>query len=56
MLAEEDRENTAAWQINSQEKLFTEIDKNPDGVLKMILDICNIYIKYLNQANNANKQ
>ena len=55
-LAEEDRENNAAWQINSQEKLFTEMDRNPDGVLKMILDMRTIYTKYLNQANNADEQ
>ena len=55
-LVEKDRENTAAWQIDSQEKLFTEMDRNPDGVLKMILDMRTIYTKYLNQANNADKQ
>ena len=32
------------------------MDKDPDGVLTMILDIRNIYTKYLNQANHANKQ
>ena len=55
-LAEEDRDNTAAWQIDSREKLLTEIDKDPDGVLTMILDMRNIYTKYLNQANHADKQ
>ena len=55
-LAEENRDNTAAWQIDSREKLLTEIDKDPDGVLTMILDMRNIYTKYLNQANHANKQ
>ena len=54
-LAEEDRKNTAAWRIDSQEKLFTEMDRNSDRVLKMILDMHTIYTKYLNQANNANK-
>ena len=55
-LAEDDRENTAAWQIDSREKLFTEMDRNPDGVLKMILDMRTIYTEYLDQANNADKQ
>ncbi len=55
MLAEENRDNTAAWQIDSQEKLVTEIDKDPDEVFTMILDMRNIYTKYLNQANHADK-
>ena len=55
-LAEEDCDNTAAWQIDSREKLLTEMDKDPDGVLTMILDMRNIYTKYLNQANHADKQ
>ena len=55
-LAEENCDNTAVWQIDSQEKLLTEMDKDPDEVLTMILDICNIYIKYLNQANHVDKQ
>ncbi len=56
MLAEKDRDNTVAWQINSREKLLTEMDKDPDGNLTMILDIRNIYIKYLNQTNHTDKQ
>ena len=32
------------------------MDRNPDGVLKIILDMCIIYTEYLNQANNADKQ
>ncbi len=55
-LAEEDRNNTTAWQIDSQKKLLTEMDKDPDGVWTMILDICNIYTEYLNHANHANEQ
>ena len=55
MLAEKNCKNIAVWQIDSQKKLFSEIDKNPDRVLKMILDMCTIYIKYLNQTNTANK-
>ncbi len=55
-LVEEDSDNTAAWRIDSREKLLTEMDKDPDEVLMMILDMRNIYTKYLNQANHANKQ
>ena len=55
-LAEDDRENTAAWRIDSREKLFTEMDRNHDGVLKMILDMRTIYTEYLDQANNADEQ
>ena len=54
-IAEKDCDNTTAWQIDSREKLLTEIDKNPDRVLTMILDMRNIYTKYLNQANQADK-
>ncbi len=32
------------------------MDRNPDGVLKMILDMRTIYTEYLDQANNADKQ
>ena len=32
------------------------MDKDLDGVLTMILDMRNIYTKYLNQANHADKQ
>ena len=55
-LAEEDRDNTANWRIDNREKLLIEMDKDPNGVLIMILDMRNIYTKYLNQANHANKQ
>ena len=55
MLTKKDYKNIAAWQIDSQKKLSTEIDRNPDKVLKIILDICTIYTKYLNQANNTNE-
>ena len=54
-LAEEDCDNTATWQIDSQEKLLTEMDKDLDGVLTMILDMRNIYTKYLNQANHTDE-
>lgn len=56
MFAEKDQNNTEAQQINYQKKLLTERDKNPNGVLTMILDMHTIYIKYLNQANNADKK
>ena len=55
MLAKKDCENTVAWQINSQKKLFTKIHKNSNRVLKIILDMRIIYTKYLNQVNNANE-
>lgn len=42
------QKKTAAWQIDSQEKLFTEMDRSFDGVLTMIFDIHIIYTKYLN--------
>ena len=32
------------------------MDGNPDKILKMILVICTIYTKFLNQVNNTNKQ
>ncbi len=47
MLAEDNHKNTATWQINSQEILFTKIDRNPNRILKMILDMRIIYTKYL---------
>lgn len=56
MLTENDCNNTAPWQINSQKKLLIEMDKDLDKVLTTILDIHNIYTKYLNQANHAKKQ
>lgn len=31
------------------------MNKNPDGALTIILDMRNIYTKYLNQANHTNK-
>lgn len=55
-LAQEDHNNPAAWRIDSREKLLAEIDKDPDGVLSMILDMRSIYTEYLNQANEADKQ
>ncbi len=54
-IAGKDRDNTIAWQIDSQEKLLIEIDKDPDRVLIMILDMRNIYTQYLNHTNHVNK-
>ena len=35
---------------------MTEIDRNPEGVLAMILNMQKMYTKYLNQANKVDKQ
>ena len=35
---------------------MTEIDRNPDGVLSMILDMRKIYTKYFDEANKADNQ
>ena len=48
MLIKEDHKNTTAWQIESWEKLFIEIDRNPNRVMKIIVNMRTIYIKYLN--------
>lgn len=48
------RSNTATWAINIQAKLFIEINKDPDRVLTMIVDMRNIYTKYMNQSNHVN--
>ena len=55
-LIQEDHDNSAAWQIDSREKLMTEIDRDPDGVLSMILDMRKTYTEYLDQANEADNQ
>lgn len=55
-LTPEDFDNSAAWQIDNLDKLMTEIDSNPEGVLSMILDIRKTYIEYFEQANEADKQ
>ena len=49
-------DNSAAWQIDSQGKLMTEIDRDPDRVLSRILDMRKAYKEYLDQANKANNQ
>ena len=55
MLTEKDCDITATWQIDSRERLLIEINKDSNGILTIILDMRNIYIKYLNQANYTNK-
>ncbi len=56
-LAEEDVcDNTAAWRIDSREKLLMEMNKDPVGVLTMILDMRKTYMEYFDQANEANNQ
>ena len=55
-LIEEDHDNSAAWQIDSREKLMTEMDRDPDGVLSIILDMRITYTGYLDQANKADDQ
>ena len=56
ILVKKDCNNTIAWRIDSQEKLLPEMNKDPDEVLIIILDICNIYTLYLNQVTYADKQ
>ena len=46
-LIQEEHDNFAAWQINSRKKLMTEIDRDPDKVLSMILDMRKTYTEYL---------
>ena len=55
-LAQEEHTNTAAWRIDSLERLLAEIEKDPEGVLSMILDMRSIYTEYLDQANEADKE
>lgn len=42
------KNDCTTWQISSWEKLFIKINKYLNRILKMILDIYIIYIKYLN--------
>ena len=53
---EQEHNNAAAWQIDSLERLLAKIEKDPEGVLSMILDMRSIYTKYLNKANKADKK
>ena len=55
-LAQEEHTNAAAWRIDNLERLLAEIEKDPKGVLSMILDMQSIYTKYLDQANEADKE
>ena len=36
--------------------MMTEMDRDPDGILSMILDMWKIYTEYLDQANEADDQ
>ena len=56
MLAQKEYTNAAAWQIDNVERLLAKIEKDPKGVLSMILDMQSIYTKYLDQANKADKK
>ena len=47
VLIQKDHYNSAAWQIDSQKKLMTEIDRDSDGVLSIILDMWKTYTEYL---------
>ncbi len=42
-LAQEEHTNAAAWRIDNLERLLAEIEKDPEGVLSMILDMRSIY-------------
>lgn len=53
MLVQEDHDNSITWQIVSQEKFMSEMDRNFDGVLLIIFNMKKIYIEYLNKANKA---
>ena len=53
---EQEHNNAAAWQIDSLERLLAKIEKDPEGVLSMILDMRSIYTEYLNKANKADKE
>lgn len=55
-LTEKNSKNTVVWQINNSKKLNTKMDKNPNRVLTIILDMHTIYTKYLNETNHMNKQ
>lgn len=52
-LAQEGYTNAAAWQIDNLEILLVKIEKDPEGVLSIILDMQSIYTKYLEQANKG---
>ena len=53
---EQEHNNATAWQIDSLKRILAKIEKDPKGVLSMILDIWSIYTKYLNKANKADKE
>lgn len=43
-------------QVDSLEGLLVKFEKNLKEVVFIILDMQNIYIEYLNQANKVNKK
>ena len=55
-LTQEEYTNAAAWKIDNLERVLAEIEQDSKRVLSMILDIRNIYTKYLDQANKADKE
>lgn len=55
-LAQEEHNNAAAWRIDSLERLLAEIEKDPEGVLSIILDMRSIYTEYFDQTNKADKK
>ncbi len=56
ILIQEEYINIIAWGINYLERLLVKIEKDPKGILSMILDMQNIYTKYLDQANKVDKE
>lgn len=56
MLTKKEYINITASQINNLEKQLVEIKKDSGGVLSMILNMQNIYTKYLHKANKVDKK
>lgn len=54
IFAYKNHNNSTVQQINSQGKLMTEMNKNPDKVLLMIIDMLKTYMEYLYHVNKAN--
>lgn len=46
MFAQENYDNFTTQQINNQQKLITEMDKDPNKVLLIILDMWKSYTEY----------
>lgn len=53
MLEYKDHNNFTTWQIDIWEKLISEMDRDFDKILLIILDMQKIYTEYLDQANKA---